>query len=114
MVRLTNLLLAAALGGGVCLWAQAPKEDAAAIYKRQCAGCHGPDAKGQTAVGKNLKVPDLTSAAAQHLTDSQLFDDIAKGKGKMPAYENNLGHDRIQELVAYLRQFGKGPAGKKK
>lgn len=100
----------------VCAWggmlfAQASKngsESGEAIFKRQCAGCHGTDGKGQTAMGKTFKLKDLTSAEVQKQTDSELFDILAKGKEKMPAYENNLGHDRIQAVVAYVRELGKG------
>ncbi len=95
------------LAGGACLWAQAPKEDAAAIYKRQCAGCHGPDGRGQTSAGKSMKVPDLTSTTVQNQTDAQLFDEVARGKGRMPAYESRLGQNGVKEVVAYLRQIAK-------
>jgi cytochrome c oxidase cbb3-type subunit 3 len=111
----TSILLIPALAGATTLlFAQVPKKEAKAggesaetIFKRQCAGCHGPDAKGQTAMGKTFKLRDLTSDEVQKDTDSQLFDIIAKGKGKMPAFESNLGQDRIDSLVAYLRGLEK-------
>jgi cytochrome c oxidase cbb3-type subunit 3 len=81
--------------------------DAEAIFKRQCAMCHGQDGSGNTAMGKSFKLRDLKGPEVQKMTDAQLFDTIAKGKGKMPAYENNLGHDKIHAVVAYLRQIAK-------
>ena len=39
--------------------------DAAADYKAKCATCHGPDGKGDTAMGKTMKVKDLGSADVQ-------------------------------------------------
>lgn len=91
------------------LFAQAGKatESGDAIFKRQCAGCHGPDGGGATAMGKMFKLRDLRSADVQKMTDAQLSDIVAKGKGKMPAYESSLGHDRIQAVVAYLRDLAK-------
>lgn len=77
------------------------------IYKRQCTGCHGADMAGQTSMGKTFKIRDLRSAEVQKQTDAQLLDAIAKGKGKMPAYENKLGHDNIQALVKYIRAQAK-------
>lgn len=41
------------------------------------------------------------------MTDSELFDIIAKGKGKMPAYQNNLGHEKIHAVIVYLREMAK-------
>ena len=69
--------------------------------------CHGADGSGNTSMGKTFKLRDLRSEAVQKMTDAQLFDVIAKGKGKMPAYENNLGHDRIHAVVGYLRELAK-------
>ena len=109
-MRLATLACLAVLAGSTFAYAQPQKtsgEGAEAIFKRQCQGCHGADAKGQTAMGKTFKLKDLTSEDVQKQTDSQLFDAIAKGKGKMPAYENNLGKDRIESLVKYLRELAK-------
>jgi cytochrome c6 len=81
--------------------------DGAETYKAKCASCHGPDGTGQTAAGKALKVRDLTSADVQAQTDDQLYDIIAKGKGKMPGYEKTVGADKCKELVAYIRTLKK-------
>jgi mono/diheme cytochrome c family protein len=86
---------------------KAGTENGEAIYKRQCVGCHGLDGKGQTAFGRSFKLKELASPEVQKQTDSQLFDILGKGKGKMPAYENNLGHDGIKAVIAYLRDLGK-------
>ncbi len=86
------------------LYAQAGGE---AIFKKQCGMCHGPDGSGNTGMGKTFKLRDLRSAEVQKQTDTQLTDIIAKGKGKMPAYEANLGHDGVQSVVVYIRQLGK-------
>ena len=81
--------------------------DGAAIYKGKCAMCHGADGSGDTAVGKKLGLRDLRSAPVQGQSDTQLFQVIAKGKGKMPAFEKSLGADQIRDVVAYLRQLGR-------
>lgn len=77
--------------------------DAAVTYKAKCAGCHGADGSGSTAAGKALKARDLRSAEVQKQSDAQLYEIIAKGKGKMPGFEKTLGADSCKALVAFVR-----------
>lgn len=86
---------------------QAKTQDAAAIYKRQCASCHAANGSGQTTMGKAMKLRDLRSEEVQARSDAELFDVIAKGKGKMPGYANKLAQDDIHNLVKYMRGLGK-------
>lgn len=79
--------------------------DAAAIYKSKCASCHGVNGSGQTASGKSMKLRDLRSAEVQSQSDAQLYEIIAKGKGKMPGYEKTLGGDTCKALAAFMRQL---------
>lgn len=81
--------------------------DGGETFKAKCVVCHGADGAGATAAGKAMKVRDLTGAAVQDQTDAQLFEIIAKGKGKMPGYEKTLGADKCKELVAYVRTLKK-------
>jgi len=77
--------------------------DGAAIYKAKCASCHGPDGKGETSVGKSLKLRSLASAEVQKSSDADLSKVISDGKGKMPAYKGKLSADEIKALVAYIK-----------
>jgi cytochrome c6 len=79
----------------------------AALFKAKCAACHGADGKGNTSMGKTLKVRDLTSEDVQKQTDAQLTDVTANGKGKMPAYKGKLTDDQIKQLVAFIRTLKK-------
>jgi len=81
-------------------------QDAAALYKSKCAGCHGADGSGGTAYGKKEKLRDLRSADVQKQSDAQLLAIVTKGKGKMPGYEKSLGADKCNQLVAYVRKLG--------
>ncbi len=83
------------------------QETGEAVFKRNCAGCHGADGSGQTAMGRTFKLQDLRSAAVQKMTDAQLAELVSKGKGKMPAYEKRLSHEQIQSVVGYLRELAK-------
>lgn len=69
--------------------------------------CHGANGAGDTAMGRSMKLKDLRSAEVQAMSDAELYEIIAKGKGKMPGYEKSLGADRINQLVAFIREMGK-------
>ncbi|HXW62443.1 MAG TPA: cytochrome c [Candidatus Acidoferrales bacterium] len=99
------LLLASLLGVG--LSAPLRADDGAATFKAQCAACHGADGSGKTAVGKSLKIRDLSSADVQKQTDEQLTDIITNGKGAMPAFKDKITADQIKELVVFIRQLAK-------
>ena len=83
----------------VCTFAQ----DSATQFKRMCSLCHGPDGKSNTSMGKTLKSADLTSQAVQSLSDTELYNVIAHGKGKMAAYEGILGKQGVESMVKYVR-----------
>ena len=82
-------------------------EDGAALYKAKCAMCHGPDGKGQTGMGKSLKLRDLGSADVQKQTDADLVKITADGKGKMPAYKGKMTDAEISAVVAFIRTLKK-------
>ena len=81
--------------------------DAGADYKAKCASCHGADGKGDTAVGKSMRVQDLGSADVQKQSDADLAGIISKGKKPMPGYEGKLTKDQIDGLVKYVRSLKK-------
>ena len=61
-----------------------------------------------------FKLRDLKSDEVQKMTDSELFDIIAKGKGKMPAQEGKLKPEEIANVIAYVRSMGSPAAEKSK
>jgi cytochrome c6 len=78
-----------------------------ALYKSKCAGCHGADGKGQTAMGKANGIRDLGSADVQAQSDDAIAGIISGGKGKMPAYGKSLKADQVKDLVTYIRTLKK-------
>lgn len=82
-------------------------QSGAEVYKSKCAMCHGADGKGETPVGKSLKLRDLGSPDVQKQTDAELTAVTADGKGKMPAYKGKLSADQIKQVVSYMRTFKK-------
>jgi mono/diheme cytochrome c family protein len=80
------------------------------IWEKRCVRCHGPDGRGKTKKGRELKTPDLTSPKwqARH-SDEKIVKAIANGnrKRKMPAFKDKLSADEIQSLVPHLRALEK-------
>lgn len=104
--RLT-LIAALAVGPGVFA------ADAAANWETHCTSCHGADGKGETKMGKKLKIRDLTDATYQaSFTDEAIADAMKKGvkneagKTTMKAIEG-LSDEEINALVAYVRSLKK-------
>lgn len=83
------------------------QSDAQQQYAKTCSMCHGADGKGQTSIGKTVKAADLTSPAIQSKSDADLYNTISKGRGKMAAYGDILGKQKIEALVKYIRTMKK-------
>jgi mono/diheme cytochrome c family protein len=67
------------------------------VYLAECKKCHGIDGK------KGLfKSPDLTESK---LNLSERVAWIKKGKGVMPAYENDLSESEIEAVALYLDEL---------
>jgi cbb3-type cytochrome c oxidase subunit III len=75
------------------------------LFQQLCIGCHGPDGRAQTDMGKRVQAADLTSAVVHDQSDSQLVHVIRNGRGKMPAWSDKLSDSDIHALLSYIRQF---------
>lgn len=80
-------------------------QDASALFKSKCAGCHGADGTG-SAMGKKMGAHDFTTADVQKMSDAELTDAITNGRNKMPKYPS-LKPEEIKGLVAYIRTLKK-------
>jgi cytochrome c oxidase cbb3-type subunit 3 len=81
--------------------AAAPADHAgAAPYQQFCMACHGPEGKGNVALG----APDLTDSAWLYGNDAAaITHSIAEGRtGHMPAFNDRLDDVQIRMLVAWL------------
>jgi cytochrome c553 len=84
-----------------------------ANWEKHCQKCHGADGKGQTTMGKKLKVLDYTNAEHQKkFTDEEAFKVTKEGKKEgdktlMKPYKDDLSDAEIKALVAYVRKFAK-------
>ena len=82
-------------------------QDAASLYKAKCVMCHGADGKADTPAAKSTGARSFGSPEVQKESDAELTQITAKGKAKMPAYENKLTAPQITQLVSYVRELGK-------
>jgi mono/diheme cytochrome c family protein len=100
---------------------KAPASSGQALYDRDCAQCHGATGKGDGEEAAYLSpVPqDFTAGILDKRSDDFLTEVIAKGGAArklseaMPAFAK-LSQADLKNLVAYIRQLGKGAAAKGK
>jgi cytochrome c6 len=85
----------------------AKSADGGAIFNEQCVGCHGPDGKAQTDMGKSMHAADLTGNGVQRQSEAQLSKVVKNGKGKMPSFDGKLADDDIKAVVTYVKGLGK-------
>ena len=77
------------------------------LFARHCAGCHGPDGKGD---GYKLLGPDpanLTRPAMKGKSDAALLNTIHEGKPNMPSWNLRLSNKDSRAVLAYLRTLAK-------
>jgi mono/diheme cytochrome c family protein len=91
-----------------------------AVYTEHCAGCHGPDGKGQPgdwrvrdADGHYPPPPLDDSAHAWHHPTAVLLQAIREGsppgEGNMPAWAGILSEQNMQDVVAYIKSLWSDP-----
>ena len=114
----TTILSISLLAAVVTLGAQqARAEDAAAggatdvpaLWKKNCASCHGEDGKGETKAGKTKKVKNLTDPAVRAEFDRDKMIKTTKegikgddGKERMKPYAEKLSDAEIAALTDYI------------
>jgi cytochrome c6 len=82
-------------------------------WSKHCTKCHGADGKGQTTMGKKLKVADYTDPKVQaKFTDEEMIKITKEGKKEgsktlMKGYSDVLSDQEIKDLVAYIRTMAK-------
>jgi len=88
-------------------------EDVKVNWEKHCQKCHGADGKGQTVMGKKLKVKDYTDAKVQaSMKDEEIVKFIKEGKKEgdktlMKAYADVFSEAEIKDLLAYVRKLKK-------
>ena len=104
LVAITLTLLVAWAGPA----AAGDVEGGQAIFKKNCAMCHGPNGAGDGPMGKMLNPhpPSFTDADRMATrTDEDLVTRIKEGKSPMPSYGSRLNDNQIQDVLAYIRSL---------
>ena len=87
--------------------------DGAAVWKKKCKKCHGDAGKGDSKMGKKMKVADMTTAEWQKkYDDAAIKKAITEGvdrkdgdtKKKMKGYKD-LAAEEIDALIKLIRSF---------
>lgn len=70
------------------------------VFAQSCAGCHGADGKGNTALG----APNLTDGIWLYGgSQKAVIDSISNGRGgRMPAHQDFLGDAKVHLLTTYV------------
>ena len=83
--------------------------DVPALWKKNCASCHGEDGKGQTKAGRTKKVQDLTNPEVRAKFDRDRMIKATKdglkdeaGKEQMKPYADKLSDAEIAALTDYI------------
>jgi cytochrome c oxidase cbb3-type subunit 3 len=78
----------------------------AVLFEQNCAACHGPDGKGNRAVG----APNLTDAIWLYGGDAETIAQTIMNSryGVMPRWGNHLDPVTIKMLAAYVHSLGGG------
>lgn len=77
------------------------------IFAKHCAGCHGPEGRGD---GYLLLGPDpanLTRPTTKKKPDALLLQTIHEGKPNMPSWKGRLSEDESRAVLAYIRALKK-------
>lgn len=80
-----------------------------ALYKKNCASCHGKTGLGDGTKAKTLETfsGDFSSAAFQGQTDGTIFYQTKIGRNEMPKYDKKIEDSDIWNMVNYLRTLKK-------
>ena len=77
------------------------------IYKENCAECHKENGTGGpiNLNGRDIRVPDLTSAKVKRLPDEAYLRYIRNGDEEegMPAFKDKLSGEEMVALVKFIR-----------
>ncbi len=103
MKDMIRSLLVVTLAVGLCGSVGLAQSSGAAIFKTNCAACHGPNGIPNPTMVKLIGVLGVNSPEMQKLTPQEMVTVVTNGKGKMPAWNGKLTDAQIKAVVTYLR-----------
>lgn len=81
----------------------APSAKGKTLFIKYCAGCHGPEGKGDGYKLLGADPANLTAPETKKKSDSALLATIHEGKPNMPSWKGRLSDRDIQNVLAYIR-----------
>ena len=101
------LLLVFVVSSALIAQQGAKSSPGASIFKNKCVLCHGIDGAGKTPLGKQLQAANLGSKDVQKRSDAELHKIVHDGQANMPAFADQLNDGEIDQVIKYVRHFGK-------
>jgi mono/diheme cytochrome c family protein len=87
VVMLGSAFVSRAMRGEAGRFGNSSVRNAAEVYVKSCASCHGRDGRAKTFKGKMKHARNLADAEWQsRVSDERIFNSIMNGKGNMPAF----------------------------
>ena len=77
------------------------------IYIKYCAGCHGPEGRGDGYKLLGADPANLTSQSIGKKSDATLLKSIHEGKTMMPSWNIRLSQQDAQDVLIYIRAIPK-------
>jgi mono/diheme cytochrome c family protein len=77
------------------------------VYIKHCAGCHGPDGRGDGYRILGADPANLTSESIRKKSDATLLKSIHEGKATMPSWNIRLSQQDAQDVLNYIRVIPK-------
>lgn len=78
-----------------------------AVYRAQCARCHGAKGIPSPAMAKAMQLKPATDPTVQSKSEARMIELTKNGVGKMPAYKGKMSDAEIKASVAYFRSLAK-------
>lgn len=87
--------------------AMVAQDSPSAVYKANCAPCHGVNGDANTPAGKKYHATSFNSATALKKSDAELLTITRNGKGQMPPWADVLSDAQLKGVIGYIRAFQK-------
>ena len=98
-VRSWVCVVAVVLLVGSVAWAA----DGAAVYKEQCAKCHGAEGKSDTPVGEKLKIPPIAGNAKIAAMPESEIAALIKGTKKHPPKTTEMSDGDLSAVAGHVK-----------
>ena len=80
------------------------------VFTKYCAGCHGPEGKGDGYRLLGADPANLTRFSTKKKPDALLLQTIHEGKPNMPSWKGRLSEAESHAVLAYIRTLRKSRA----